>query len=46
MNPDTNLEKKEWCEPVLFDFGTVEELTQEPKPKWWGSGDDLLSIIS
>ena len=37
--------KKAWTPPQLIDYGTVEEITRQAKPKWWGSGDDLVSSI-
>ena len=36
---DTN--KKAWLTPEVIQYGTVEELTQQTKPKKLGSSDDF-----
>lgn len=39
-------EKKPWVAPKLTVYGTVEEITKQSKPKWFGTGDDLATTIS
>lgn len=47
MNAEaTQEEKKGWVTPKLIRYGNVEEITKQTKPKWYGSGDDLIDILS
>ncbi len=44
MNEETV--KKPWSTPKLVIYGTVEEITADPKWKDYGSGDDFCCNLS